>query len=160
MARDLDFRVRSKPPAPPARPTANVKAAKRYARWWVVLMVIGLLALAAALWLEFRTGPSVKGSQKDISDTTTTVAVGLIRIYDGGAGEQKCKALASALTDSGYRAEYAGKALDDYRISELWHNPAHSAEAVAVAKLTPGPTETRQTQLKSDYGMLLFLAGS
>jgi hypothetical protein len=134
MARDFDFTSRaktnnSKTPLIKPEPLVALQPAKRQrtqkstGRWPMILLVIGLVAAAIALYLQYRQADS-SGSSNQPASSVNLDAIGqtqvTVHVYSSQSDLSSCRDLANRITNQGYRANCVGQSLAEHSQTEIW----------------------------------------
>lgn len=172
MARDWDFRTRpSGVKALSSKPHQN-KPRKNVLHylWIVALLLIGLIFIfigvsqndqptGQASTSSFPAAPEVVPSAASSSTTSTapTSTIQEVSLYDGGAGEEATKSLATTLEAKGYKVSNLGKSQFEYVGITVWYASGKLDAASSLAALLPNRPTLKESQLGAASGFTLLI---
>lgn len=144
MPRDFDFKR-----TPIRRSTPLNRTAPQKAKWWLLIIVLGLALMGGALFMQANQPASVAG--ESITPTPSagspTITSTEVQIFDGGGGEAAANALIPILSNSSINARFAGKTLLTYEVTEIWYDKDYQQlaqrVAVTISAKTPKLTESK-----------------
>ncbi len=157
MARDFDFRPKTKPPSRVNSLPGNVKASpmgqpKKRSVWlllvWLLLALVLVIAGTYYYLRSLKPTPVSNQSVPTSANKTQSSTVGgattepIVTLYDSGAGAETVAALSEKLASVQLTSQSLGRSELTLDQTYIWYQAMYQGQAEQIARLLPGKKVT------------------